>query len=254
MDNPRPQKVAVVNEVRERLDGAEAAILTEYRGLTVAELAALRQALRAAGGDYKVYKNTLVKLAIAGGRHEALDAASGGPDGHRLRLGRGQRGGQGPARLRPDQPEPGGQGGPARRGLPVDPGPRAPWPTCPRATCCWPGWPGPSPPRCSSSPASCRRFPATSPTACRPCSTSRVVPRPRPRPRPSDRGPAPRPRLQHRGRRPPRPRPRPRPSRDAPRLTGRSCGRGRRSRGHRETTCRDAEAIGRGRTEPAAEG
>jgi large subunit ribosomal protein L10 len=79
MDNPRPQKVAVVTEVRERLDAADAAILTEYRGLTVAELAALRQALRAAGGDYKVYKNTLVKLAIAGGRHEALDPLLEGP-------------------------------------------------------------------------------------------------------------------------------------------------------------------------------
>ena len=37
MDNPRPEKVAVVDEVRERLDAAEAALLTEYRGLDVAE-------------------------------------------------------------------------------------------------------------------------------------------------------------------------------------------------------------------------
>jgi large subunit ribosomal protein L10 len=79
MENPRPEKVAVVNEVRERLDEAQAAILTEYRGLTVREMAALRQALVAAGGDYKVYKNTLVKLAIAGGRHEPLDALLEGP-------------------------------------------------------------------------------------------------------------------------------------------------------------------------------
>jgi large subunit ribosomal protein L10 len=79
MDIPRPEKVAVVNEVRERLDGAQGAILTEYRGLTVREMAALRQALVAAGGDYKVYKNTLVKLAIAGGRHESLDALLEGP-------------------------------------------------------------------------------------------------------------------------------------------------------------------------------
>jgi large subunit ribosomal protein L10 len=79
MENPRPQKVAVVTEVRERLDAAEAAILTEYRGLTVAELAALRTVLRAAGGDYKVYKNTLVKLAISGGRHEALAPLLEGP-------------------------------------------------------------------------------------------------------------------------------------------------------------------------------
>ncbi|MGA2520795.1 MAG: 50S ribosomal protein L10 [Acidimicrobiales bacterium] len=79
MDNPRPEKVAVVSEVRERLDASEAAILTEYRGLSVAQLAALRLALEAAGGDYKVYKNTLVKLAVSGGRHEALTPLLEGP-------------------------------------------------------------------------------------------------------------------------------------------------------------------------------
>jgi large subunit ribosomal protein L10 len=79
MENPRPEKVAVVNEVRERLDGAEAAILTEYRGLSTRELASLRQALTAAGGDYKIYKNTLVKLAIAGGRHQSLEELLTGP-------------------------------------------------------------------------------------------------------------------------------------------------------------------------------
>ncbi|MGH9018082.1 MAG: 50S ribosomal protein L10, partial [Acidimicrobiales bacterium] len=79
MDNPRPEKVAVVDEVRERLDGAQAAILTEYRGLTVREMADLRHALAAAGGEYKVYKNTLVKLAIAGGRHEPLESLLQGP-------------------------------------------------------------------------------------------------------------------------------------------------------------------------------
>lgn len=65
MDNPRAEKVAVVNEVRERLEAADGALLTEYRGLTVAELAELRRELSAAGGDYKVYKNTLVRLAVA---------------------------------------------------------------------------------------------------------------------------------------------------------------------------------------------
>jgi large subunit ribosomal protein L10 len=79
MDNPRPEKVAVVDEVRQRLDGSQAAILTEYRGLTVGDMAELRRALSAAGGDYKVYKNTLVKLAVAGGRHEPLDALLEGP-------------------------------------------------------------------------------------------------------------------------------------------------------------------------------
>src|SRR3954462_6215135 len=63
MDNPRPEKVGVVTEVRERFSAADAAILTEYRGLKVGELAALRTSLRAAGGEYKIYKNTLVRFA-----------------------------------------------------------------------------------------------------------------------------------------------------------------------------------------------
>lgn len=63
MGNPRPEKVAVVDEVRARLSTAPAAVFTEYRGLKVADLAALRAALRTVGGTYKVYKNTLVRFA-----------------------------------------------------------------------------------------------------------------------------------------------------------------------------------------------
>ena len=63
MDNPRPEKVAVVEEVRGHFNDADAAILTEYRGLTVTEISNLRRALRPAGGEYKVYKNTLVRFA-----------------------------------------------------------------------------------------------------------------------------------------------------------------------------------------------
>jgi len=63
MDNPRAEKVAVVDEVREHFDSSSAAILTEYRGLKVKDLADLRRSLRPNGGDYKIYKNTLVTLA-----------------------------------------------------------------------------------------------------------------------------------------------------------------------------------------------
>ena len=63
MENPRPEKVAVVDEVRQRFDDASAALLTEYRGLSVAAIAQLRRTLREAGGDLKVYKNTLVRFA-----------------------------------------------------------------------------------------------------------------------------------------------------------------------------------------------
>jgi large subunit ribosomal protein L10 len=63
MDNPRPEKVAVVDEVRKRFSDSDAALLTEYRGIDVGEMADLRRALREAGGEYKVYKNTLVRFA-----------------------------------------------------------------------------------------------------------------------------------------------------------------------------------------------
>jgi large subunit ribosomal protein L10 len=63
MDNPRPEKAAVVDEVRDKLADADAVLMTEYRGLNVAALADLRRQLRDKGAEYKVYKNTLVRLA-----------------------------------------------------------------------------------------------------------------------------------------------------------------------------------------------
>jgi len=63
MENPRPDKVAVVADVRERLDSTSAALLTEYRGLDVTAISELRRALRKVGGEYKIYKNTLVRFA-----------------------------------------------------------------------------------------------------------------------------------------------------------------------------------------------
>ena len=89
---------------------ASASVVTEYRGLTVAELAELRQHLAAVGGDYKVYKNTLVRLAIAGGEHEAMEDLLVGPTAIAFVQGDVERGGQGPAGLLPDLPAPGHQG------------------------------------------------------------------------------------------------------------------------------------------------
>ena len=65
MENPRPEKVAVVDEVREKLSQTDAVVFTEYRGLTVRDLQDLRGELAEAGGEYKVYKNTLVRRATA---------------------------------------------------------------------------------------------------------------------------------------------------------------------------------------------
>jgi large subunit ribosomal protein L10 len=64
MEDPRPEKVAVVDEVKGRLSHASAALLTEYRGLDVRSISDLRRAVRAAGGDYKIFKNTLVRFAV----------------------------------------------------------------------------------------------------------------------------------------------------------------------------------------------
>ena len=64
VNEARAGKVAVVDEVRERLSSTEAVLLTEYRGLDVPALAELRRALRDAGGEYKIYKNTLVRFAV----------------------------------------------------------------------------------------------------------------------------------------------------------------------------------------------
>jgi large subunit ribosomal protein L10 len=58
----RPEKVAVVDEIKAKLADADAAVLTEYRGLSVSALADLRRALRPAA-DYKVFKNTLARRA-----------------------------------------------------------------------------------------------------------------------------------------------------------------------------------------------
>ena len=73
------KKVEVVDEVKTRLAAATAQIVSEYRGLTVAELADLRNALASVGGDYKIFKNTLVRRAIDGGEYQPLSEYLSGP-------------------------------------------------------------------------------------------------------------------------------------------------------------------------------
>jgi large subunit ribosomal protein L10 len=59
------RKAAVIDEIKERFAASDAAVLTEYRGLTVSEIAALRAALRPAATDYKIFKNTLARRAAS---------------------------------------------------------------------------------------------------------------------------------------------------------------------------------------------
>ena len=81
MENPRQEKVDVVTEIRGKLEAADAAFLTEYRGLSVGALAALRVTLRQSGAENKVYKNTLARFAARDAGIDGLDALLVGPTG-----------------------------------------------------------------------------------------------------------------------------------------------------------------------------
>ncbi|MGZ5422854.1 MAG: 50S ribosomal protein L10 [Aeromicrobium sp.] len=61
---PRPEKVAIVEEIASKFGTAQAVFVSEYRGLTVGHLAGLRGALRVSDAEHKVYKNTLARLAV----------------------------------------------------------------------------------------------------------------------------------------------------------------------------------------------
>jgi large subunit ribosomal protein L10 len=75
----RADKAAVVSDVRERISGGTATMLTEYRGLTVGQLAQLRTELRKAGAEYRVVKNTLTKIAVRDAGFEVPDELLTGP-------------------------------------------------------------------------------------------------------------------------------------------------------------------------------
>lgn len=60
---PRPEKVQAVADIKERIEAARAVFVTEFRGLTVTQLQALRASLRESGAEYKVVKMSLARLA-----------------------------------------------------------------------------------------------------------------------------------------------------------------------------------------------
>jgi len=77
--SPNAEKAAVVSEVREKLAASDAALITEYRGMTVGSLAKLRRSLRPHGAEYKVYKNTLASRAAQEAGFEGLSDFLVGP-------------------------------------------------------------------------------------------------------------------------------------------------------------------------------
>lgn len=58
------QKRVVIDEIKERVQGANTIVLFDYRGITDGEAKELRTKLRESGSDYKVYKNTLMARAF----------------------------------------------------------------------------------------------------------------------------------------------------------------------------------------------
>lgn len=72
-------KQPVIAEIAELFDGAQTAVVVDYRGLTVAQDTELRKQLREAGVVYKVYKNTMIHRAAEGTDFAALDANLEGP-------------------------------------------------------------------------------------------------------------------------------------------------------------------------------
>ncbi len=68
-----------IDEIKAKVEKAQVAILTEYKGYSVDEITKLRRSLQKEGGDYMVTKNTLAKIAIKGTEYEILADMLKGP-------------------------------------------------------------------------------------------------------------------------------------------------------------------------------
>jgi large subunit ribosomal protein L10 len=75
------EKAQTVAAVHQRLQSAKLAIVTEYRGLSVAQITRLRREIREASGEYQVIKNTLVRRALQGTVFGDLERLLEGPNG-----------------------------------------------------------------------------------------------------------------------------------------------------------------------------
>ena len=77
----KEKKSQQLAELNEKLSRSKAVVFTEYKGLTVAQIATLRRSMKEAGAEYKVFKNTLVKIAAKGTPYEAAEDILIGPTG-----------------------------------------------------------------------------------------------------------------------------------------------------------------------------
>ncbi|WP_324825941.1 50S ribosomal protein L10 [Sinanaerobacter sp. ZZT-01] len=72
-------KQLIIDEIKEKLEKAQSAVIIDYIGTTVAQADAMRKKLREANVDYTVYKNTLMVRAIEGTPYEGLKDVLEGP-------------------------------------------------------------------------------------------------------------------------------------------------------------------------------
>jgi len=73
------EKQVVVQEIAKKLEDAASIVLVDARGLTVEQDTTLRKSLRTAGVEYKVYKNTMVTLAVKDTKFEGVSPFLKGP-------------------------------------------------------------------------------------------------------------------------------------------------------------------------------
>lgn len=80
MSSNLDRKKAIVEEIKEKFEKSQSAVVVDYRGLTVEQVTELRNKFREANVEYKVYKNNLVKIAIKGTAYEGLSVDLAGPN------------------------------------------------------------------------------------------------------------------------------------------------------------------------------
>ena len=112
---PTVRKEELVDEIKDRFNGSEAVIMADYRGLTVKEMQQLRSQLREAGGEIKVYKNSLTEIAIRELALPNMDEYLAGPTAFVFIAEDPGRARQGAHRVRQGAPGARAQGRPRRR-------------------------------------------------------------------------------------------------------------------------------------------
>ncbi len=74
-------KKEVISEIKEAVQNSKSVVIVEYRGLNVTEITELRKKFRESGSNYKVYKNTMVKIALEELGYEGYEEFLAGPNG-----------------------------------------------------------------------------------------------------------------------------------------------------------------------------